>query len=352
MRIAINGYFYSLPCSGQGIYLKNVFERLSLLGDGNEYVLFKPLFSGTFRRWYKIFWEHIEFPLRCFVNRTGLAFVPYFGPPLFSPVPVISTIHDLVPYIFSQYRLPIIGRVYNLIRLWGAKRAHLLVADSYSTRDDILKILHAPDKKIRVVYLGVEGIFKKVTDQVKLEETKRKMGLPDNFILYVGGFDFRKNTKRLHKAFNLLRDQDASLSLVLIGKPKDKNKKYFNVPGVKIIDNIAREQLPYIYNLSKVFVYPSLYEGFGLPPLEAFACGTPVVIAKNSSLVELFGSAAYCIDNERNLESIHSAINHSIHSGTLEYRSKQAKGFEIAGRLTWEETARKLSRIFDEVKKR
>ncbi|MEK7611703.1 MAG: glycosyltransferase family 1 protein [Patescibacteria group bacterium] len=347
MRIAVNGYFYSQPFCGQGVYLQNVLRVLSLLKDGNEYLLFRPLVSGRLRRWYKLLWENFEFPLRCFLARADLAFIPYFGPPLFSPVPFVLTIHDLVPYLFAQYRLPVIGNLYNLLRRFGASRALWVIADSISTRDDILNLLRLPEKKVKVVYLGVEPEFRKIDTPFKLDEARLRLNLPEKFILYVGGMDYRKNLKRLVKAVGLLSKDDSALSLVIVGQPKVQHLKYLDYPYIKIINKADRKDLPAIYNLAKVFVYPSLYEGFGLPPLEALACGIPVVVSRNSSLGEIFNEAGYYIEDERNVESIALALDKALHPDPSEFRTKQEKGFELAKRYNWEETARCLAEVFN-----
>lgn len=345
MRIAVNGYFYNQPFSGQGVYLQNVLRALSLLKDGNEYLLFRPLVSGSFRRWYKLIWENFEFPLRCFINRADMAFIPYFGPPLYSPVPFVLTIHDLVPYLFSQYRLPVIGTIYNLLRRFGASRARWVIADSISTRNDILRLLCLSENKVKVVYLGVEPEFRKIDNPLELEKDRCRLNLPDKFILYVGGMDYRKNLKALVKAIGLLSMNDPALCLVIVGQTKVQHLKYLNYTYTKIINNARREDMPAIYNLANVFVYPSLYEGFGLPPLEALACGTPVVVSRNSSLGEIFNEAGYYIEDERSVESIASALHKALQPDPSESREKQKKGFELAKRYNWKETARKVSEV-------
>lgn len=343
MRIAVNGYFDSLPFSGQGVYLKNVLRSLCSLEDNNEYILLRPFVSGSCRRWYKLIWEYIEFPLRCLIIRADMAFIPYFGPPLFSPVPFVLTIHDLVPYLFSQYRLPVIGAIYNLLRRFGAFRAQMVFADSVSTRNDICKLLRLSENKVKTVYLGVEPEFRKISNQSELDEVRRRFDLPDKPILYVGGLDYRKNLRRLVKAVGLLSKKDSSLCLVIVGQPKDKLLKYLNYPFIKIIHNARREDLPSIYNLARVVIYPSLYEGFALPPLEALACGAPVIISRNSSLGEIFNEAGYYLEDEKSVESIAASIEKALNTDPSELLAKQEKGFELAKRYNWEETARKVS---------
>ncbi len=221
----------------------------------------------------------------------------------FGQAKTIFTLHDLIFLHYPAYHLP-----YNRWYLTFAMPRYLRAADviitpSICSKQDAIKFYGLPEEKIKVIYEAAAPIFRPATDPTHLECIRQKYGLPQKFILHVGTIEPRKNLTRLLAAFKPLLAEWPALKLVLIGKKgwlyADFFQKLRNLgleEAVIFPGYIAEADLPACYQLAEVFVYPSLYEGFGLPPLEAMACGTPVVSSDSSSLPEVVGDAGLLVN--------------------------------------------------------
>lgn len=262
----------------------------------------------------------------------------------------VLTIHDLsflrYPEFFSFSK-----------RLWHESlnikkqvlAADRLIVPSRSTKADLINFYGAKEEKIAVVYHGVSPEFKVIgkTD-VRLKAVKKKYALPDKFILYLGTVEPRKNILGLIRAFEVLKrgENRGDLNLVIVGGfgwlYKDvlgaaKNSKFSG--NIKFVTTTLPEERPYFYNLAELFVFPSFFEGFGLPILEAIACGTPVVTSANSSLPEVLGNAGLLID-PYDVEQICSAMKEILESRELR-ETLTERGIERAKNFTWEAAANK-----------
>jgi glycosyltransferase involved in cell wall biosynthesis len=180
-----------------------------------------------------------------------------------------------------------------------ARLATLIIADSQNTKMDILKFLNVPENKVKVIYIGIEKAFRPIDNPTILEATRKKYQLPEKFILYVGAIQPRKNIAGLITAYHLLcQDPNFKYHLVVaggVGWKKENINHLVRELGLKdrirFPGYISPSDLPILYSLAEVFVFPSFYEGFGLPVLEAMACGTPVVTSNLSSLPEVGSDA-------------------------------------------------------------
>ncbi len=285
------------------------------------------------------------------VGGTDLFFSPhFFSAPLSKGVAKVTTFHDLSferePRFFSFRQ-----------RLWhwqvrarnAARSSAKLIAVSGSTKQDLVNLYKIKPEKIEVVYSGVDPCFRVLSETEKEAEKFRlreKYGLPENYILYVGTIEPRKNIGAVIKAFNLLKrnKEFADFGLVLAGGFGwlfgDILRIWRNSPfrdDVKFIGSVWEER-PALYNLAKIFVYPSFFEGFGFPPLEAMACGTPAVVSNSSSLPEVVGDAAISVDPCR-IDELYAALKSVLEDSEL-YRGLRLKGVERAKSFSWEKCGR------------
>lgn len=282
---------------------------------------------------------------------TDLFFSPhFFSAPLSPGVAKVTTFHDL-----SFEREP---RFFSLRqRIWhwqvrarnAAKSSAKLIAVSNSTKQDLVNLYKIKPEKIEVVYSGIDPVFRNLSEAEKDKEKfrlRRKYGLAENFILYVGTIEPRKNIGAIIKAFNLLKQHKefADFGLVLAGGFGwlfgDILRIWRSSPfrdDIKFIGSVWEERLG-LYNLARIFVYPSFFEGFGFPPLEAMACGTPTIVSNSSSLPEVVGAAAISVDPCK-IDEIYAAIKLVLEDKEL-YRSLQLKGIERAALFSWEKCSR------------
>ncbi len=238
----------------------------------------------------------------------------------------------------------------------AVRRASAIITISHSARQDLQKVLKIPDKKLHVVYGAAPTHFEPVTNPERLDQIRRKYKLPDQFLLYVGTLEPRKNLSRLVRAFGRLKKQGQPHKLVLAG-PWGWSMNGFQQQieqlelgdAVQMLGYIPDEDLPGLYSLATVFVFPSIYEGFGLPPLEAMACGTPVLSSKNSSLAEICGEAAYLIDplDEENLAD---GLRQVLEDKNLQKKLGE-NGRKRAAEFSWERAARETTAVYDLVLK-
>ena len=257
----------------------------------------------------------------------------------------VTTVHDLIPYIYpedasSNYLRAFLGEMPRIM-----EQSDLIITVSEHSKRDIQRYFKLPDKKITVIYEAPEPLYRPIEKSVAKDFVKNKYGIHNPYILYIGGFSPRKNVKALIKALHEIHaDISNDYKFVLVGK-KGKDARILEI----MIDDLGLKnnsiftgflpvlELPYIYSASDLFVYPSLYEGFGLPPLEAMACGTPVITSNTSSIPEVTGEAAILIDPS-DTHGLAKAMVEVLNSPDL--REKMSKdGILQANKFTWEKCA-------------
>ncbi|NOZ27369.1 MAG: glycosyltransferase family 4 protein [Chloroflexi bacterium] len=225
-------------------------------------------------------------------------------------------------------------------------RARRIIADSFSTRDDLVQTWNIPSERISVVHVGVEKVYRPAPPEA-VEAFRRRRGLPERFVLYLGTLEPRKNVIAAVEAFArwIQATGDRTTWLILGGAKGWYYEQIFSrVQELGITDRvrfpgyIPSAELPDWYRAAEVFLYPSLYEGFGLPPLEAMACGTPVITSNTSSLPEVVGDAALKVD-PHDVEAIAEALARLLEDADLRRQLREA-GLERARLFSWERTAR------------
>lgn len=377
MKVAINAWFWDKPSVGSGQYLHYLIPALTRADPSLEIVLVVPEYmlrheaphlaaQGTVHpvavrpgNWGKLWFEQRLFPRACRQVGADLAHVPYFGSPLAPPLPTVVTVHDLIPLVLPEYRRSLAVRLYTSLAAAAAGQADLILADSEASRRDILARLHAPEERVRVVYLAPAPHFEPVVDWAALDAVKEKYNLPETFILYLGGFDVRKNVIGLLHAWTwVARGLGNVYPLVLAGRLPERESPLFPDPlraarelGVDDLvvtpGWIDEADKPALYSAARVFVYPSRYEGFGLPILEAMACGTPVVTTTAASLPELAGAHAFQVDPDDTRRMASPIIALSVQEETHDDMSR--RGLWQASQFTWEKTAQQTLQAYRDV---
>lgn len=352
MTIAIDvsplksGHYLQHRVRGTGFYLENLKKSLQQYHSNNSYIFFT--------RGEKL------------PKNIDLVHYPYFEPffltlPLFNKYKTAVTIHDLTPFVFpKEFPSGLRGKIKWQIQRLTLRNTSRIITDSESSKRDIVKFTGISKDKISVVYLAVSDIFKLETNTMLLRRIRVKYKLPEKFILYVGDVTWNKNLPRLIRAV-----QKINLPLVLAGgalvdKDVDLsnpwNKDFTKV--LKLIDEdkriirlgfIPKEDLVLLYNMATVFVMPSLYEGFGLPILEAMSCGCPVVTSKEGSIPEVAGDAAFYI-KAYDSDNIAKGIKAIYENKDLQERYS-TKGLIQAEKFSWKKTAKATMKVYESIVK-
>lgn len=275
-------------------------------------------------------------------------------PPLLKPRSVF-TVHDLIFRFFPEYHLPLNRWYLGLMLPRFIQRADAVIAVSESTRRDVMRLMRISSDKITVVYEGVNAAFRPLRDQAKLEEVRARYNLPPRFILYLGTIEPRKNLLTLLEAYlALVRRVESIPSLVIAGRKGWLFQPVFDrvhalglEERVRFTDFIQSDDTPALMNAADLFVFPSLYEGFGLPPLEAMACGIPVICSNASSLPEVVGDGGLLTD-PRDVTGWASAMERVLADRRLG-AELAARGMTQAGKFTWDRAAKETVSVYRRV---
>ncbi len=355
MKVILNGYFTEHPHTGSGQYLQHLQRALTSLAPDDEFQIapWTGVYPRLGRRLGKLLWEQIGFPAS--VRDADLAHVPYMGPPLRGRNEVV-TVHDLIGFALPQYAASPWMRAYNWMAAASVRRARLILADSMATARDLQRVLGVPESRIRTVLLGVDETLRPASRQA-IEAVRDRFELPSRFALYLGSGDTRKNLGALLQAW-FLTPAAHRVPLVLAGHIPCTGSELFpdyrrlaRQLGVENsiiwLGPVTEEEKAPLLSAAAVFAFPSLYEGFGLEPLEAMACGTPVVCSNATSLPEVVGDAAVLVD-PRDPGAWSAAIGGILDEPATATRLIDA-GRERASRLTWRKTAAATLDAYEEL---
>lgn len=374
MRIGINAFFQEQPSTGSGQYLRHLCRALEEIDQENEYLLLGPAgppvvmglgtgeiglrVSNRSSNLTKVWFEQFTFPLRCRQAGVDVAHVPYFAPPLLPMTRTVVTIHDLVPSVLPAYRGSVLVRLYTKLVTLAARSADAVITDSQFSKDDIMRHLGLSESAVHIIPLAVDESYRSV-EANWVNGARRHYELPPRYIVYLGGFDQRKNVPALIRAYARARvSLDQAFGLVIAGHLPQRRSRLFPDPrqevealglqdAVTFIGWVAEADKPLLYAGASLFVYPSLYEGFGLPPLEAMASGTPVVTSDVASLPEVVGDAAVLVDPQDE-QALAEAMVRVLSDAALQAELRQ-KGQARAREFTWERVAREVLRVYQEV---
>ena len=289
-------------------------------------------------------WTHLRFAAALWQDKPDLTFVPAHTLPFVFPGRAVATVHDLGFKYFPQAH-PKSQRLYlDWTTRYSAQRANVILADSQATANDLQKYYSTSPSKIRVVYPGVD---KPIVGNI--ETVRQKYNLPEHYFLFIGTLQPRKNIARLVQAYNLWSKQHASDSTALVlagGKGWLYDPAWVSgVEGVQLTGYIDDTDKGALYAGAVAVIFPSLYEGFGFPVLEAMHCGTSIIASNTSSLPELVGDAGLLVD-PLNTEAIASAMSQVSTDESLR-QTLQQRGYEQVKKFTWETAAHQLLATFE-----
>ena len=372
MRIAIDYTAAVQQGAGIGRYTRGLVAALARGDDDNRYTLFcagsgpPPTqwperfavhTTGIRASWLAIGWHRLHLPLYAdrLIGGCDIFHSPDFAlPPLRRALGVV-TVHDLSFLRVPECADPKLRSYLETVVPRSVKAARRVLADSKSTRNDLTDYLRVPPEKISVIPAGVASHFLPITDANVLATVQARYSLPEQFILTVGTLEPRKNFARLISAYGRLRRQSGLRhELVIVGRPGwlyddifkrvNEEKLQGHVQFTGFVDD---PDLPAVYSLASLFAFPSLYEGFGMPPLEAMACGVPVVCSNNSSLPEAVGSAALMVD-AGDVEALADAMARILEDTALQAQLRTL-GQEQAARYSWDSAAEGLLDAYQQV---
>jgi glycosyltransferase involved in cell wall biosynthesis len=354
---------------GIGTYIRNLLRHLARIDSRTEYVLFcRPAdvpsletLGENFRAVpesagnYSVA-EQIRIPLALKREGVTLFHAPHYVLPRLVSCRSVVTIHDCIHLMFPQYLPNPLALRYARASITGAaRRATRVLTVSESSKRDILRFVDITPDKIDVIYNAYDERFSVAPREEDIERVRERYQLQGPFVLYVGNVKPHKNLDRLIDAFDLVRRRGLDeLKLVLIG---DDISRYASLRRavhhhhlhkyVRFLGYMPEETLAAMYRLASVFVFPSLYEGFGLPPLEAMASGTPVVTSNVSSLPEVAGDAAVLVD-PLDPGAIAEGIHRVLSDESLR-RDLQTRGLARARQFSWDQSVRRVRQIYGEV---
>ncbi len=376
MHLALNAYFWNRPNTGSGQYTRQLVYHLNRLISDLDITLIYPQIPGepaTLEQvppsvkvkpiptrsghWGKVWFEQVGFPRTCKQIGATVAHVPYWGSPLSAPIPVIVTVHDLTTLLVREYRRGLKARLYTALVSAAARGASHVLTDSQASKQDILTHLALPEDKVTVVYLAAAPQFTSQPNLILDRAIRQKYDLPDFFALYLGGYEIHKNVLTLLQAYTYVGQAlGTDYPLLLAGRKPDKTSPNFPdydeviqqsglQQHVRWIGYVAEEDKPSLYRETSCFVFPSRQEGFGLPPLEALACGVPVVTTNASSLPEIVGSAAFAVDPNDARGMAGAIISVLIEDNLADDLRK--RGPVQARQFSWEKTATETVLVYD-----
>ncbi len=380
MRIVINGWFIDQPHTGSGQYTlqllrhlphvapqhayavivphRSSFEIIDLVADTHLQSLISNVHPPT-SNFRKLLFEQSIIPGAARAYEADLVHVPYWAPPLRSSVPIVVTIHDIIPLLLKEYRGGPLVRLYTGLVSAAARGAAMILTDSDASRSDIIQYLHIPESHVKTIYLAADPKFTSHVDPIDDAAVRKTYGLPEDYVLYLGGFDARKNIETALQVYTWAEDAlGDSFPLIIAGELPDRHDAFFQDPrviarqievenAVRFIGPVAEEDKAALYQQARAFLYPSLYEGFGLPALEALSCGVPVVGSNAAAIPEIVGDAGMLVDpkDSRAMAGalIAVCLEEPLHDELSERALKQAE------RFSWEKCARETVAAYDAV---
>jgi len=370
IRIAIDAHTVGTKLGGNESYAVNLIEALAAIDSANQYTIY--ITTNEARERFNNRWPN--FKVRSTLPHTPLIRIPLtlsaelrknpvdvlhvqFTAPPFCPCPVVVSIHDLsfehLPQTFNR-------RSRTQLKLTvrhSARRAARILSLSEHTRRDIIETYNIAPQRVTAIPLAAPDHFGPIMDNRELQRVRHNYGIDGDYILSVGSIQPRKNLARLVRAYASLRESGSAAKLpklVLVGKCAwlyDETLRALDETNIKddvvLTGYVPETDLPALYSGALCFVYPSYFEGFGLPPLEAMKCGAAVIVGNRTSLPEVVGDAALAVD-PFDVDAIAGAIKKVVNDSALR-KDLSVKGQERAREFNWRETARKTLAVYEEI---
>ena len=381
MKIGINAFFLKFPSTGLGQYLLHLTNTLMEIDQQNEYVILGPksnapegfhhpqlLSAHAVPSWAmrdarveQVIWEQWTAPVAAQKAGVDVFHYPYFASPMIPRTPMIVTIADVIYFRLPHYLEGPIKKTYMKMNMQAAQKASIIITLSEHARQDIVDLMNIPPERVRVTYLAAGDEYHPIPDPSVQAEVRARYGIGERYVFYLGGLDWRKNVPQLVRAFAQLYYQlaDPNLQLFIAGDP-DKQlgpRSMYPDPrpsaaalGIKdqvICRFVEEKDKPALYSGAGVFVFPSIYEGFGLTPLEAMSCGAPVICSNRTSLPEVVGDAALSLDPD-DTQALVDAMYGVLTNNTLR-AERSARSLQRASLFNWRKTANETIAVYEEV---
>ena len=377
LRVAIDARWHTKSSGGIVTYLLNLLTYLARMdGENRYYIIYNdeesrraisrlcgspPNFNfvACSSTPYSLR-EQVELPHLLFIYKCELLHSPHFMIPL-SPMAtkLIINIHDLIPLIFRRY-LPPSSKVRRYFWLYSgfvqrcARCADHIITGSHNSARDVISLLGVFPQRVSVIYHAVAPSFRAAKDSDEINASRRRLGISKPYLLFVGRQDYNKNLRTVVEAFLILRRMGYDLMLVLVTEP---GEYYHQVEGyiredgaegdVVVTGTLPYSQIPPLYQGALALLIPSLYEGFGLPALEAMACGTPVISSHLASLPEVVSGAGIYVHPEREDQIVEAVVRLIEEDGLREKLS--GAGILQAGKFRWEDIAGRTIELYRQV---
>jgi glycosyltransferase involved in cell wall biosynthesis len=380
-EVGISGLSLDYPHSGSAVYAQNLVPLLPEVGPEFTYRLYRrwaaPLAGtvatqrlatpftrvgrrpGVGARLDKLLWEIGSFPVAAGLRGDALVHSLYFASPVLAASPIVVTVHDVIPLVLPGYHRSRQSAVYSRFMAWAAARsAATIITVSEHARQDIVRMLRVPEERVHVTYEAVDGRFRPHHPESALPAVRKRYRLPDRFVLYAGGSERRKNLETLIRAWARVapRLRDREVSLVVVARFPPPDPLYPDIPGlaaslgltdVRFIGEVSEEDKPAVYACALAFCFPSLYEGFGFPPLEAMASGVPTLSSDAASLPEVVGDGGLLLDPQ-DVEAWADALERVVESSAMR-RELGRRGVERAAGFCWRRTAQQTVQVYRSV---
>jgi glycosyltransferase involved in cell wall biosynthesis len=368
MRIAFDGTTLRPGRTGVGYYTEHLLRHLAAQAQDDELVVVsnrpvdttRPLpsrvrIAATSWRVPRMVWMQTLAPRLLRRERADIVHFTNGMVPLVSPVPTVVTIHDMSLTLYPRYHPPRRVLLNRPLVDIAARRADAIITVSQSAKRDIVRLYGLPHERVHVVHEAAAPSFRPVHDSSERDRVRRKYGLADRFILYVGTIEPRKNLPNLIEGFaRRWKSGDLPHQLVCAGPYgwlsrdiEDRIERLQIEEAIRFTGYVPFEDLPVLYSLAEMFVFPSLYEGFGLPVIEAMACGTPVITGHVAALAEVGGGAVEQVDN-LDAESLGEAM-----VGLARSRERRenysALGLQRSQVFSWDHAARETLAVYSRV---
>jgi glycosyltransferase involved in cell wall biosynthesis len=380
VRIGVNALYLQRPATGSGQHLFHLLKGLDENDSENDYVLLSPRFRNanigrfpqlserfqnvevitSLRRFGENFeslwWEQVGIVRACHQQNIELLHCPYFATPYFLPAPTVVTVHDVIPLVMPEYRQRAESRLYHGLVSFTVSRANAIITVSDYSKRDIIRTLHIPEDRIHVIGNAVDESYRPITDTRVIDAVRERYGIGPKYLLYFGGFDMRKNVDRILQAYASLPDAiKDEYQLVIAGRlhllghplypdPRPRIRQLGLDDHVVVTGQIREQDKAPLYSAAALYLFPSLYEGFGIPVLEAMACGAAVITSDLSALPEVAGDAAHFVDPYE-YEAIREAIIELLENDPLRNELRE-RALARAKVFSWTRVAQQTLEVY------
>jgi len=373
LKIAFDATAVPREKAGAAKYVINLLKALAEIDKDNIYFIFVqsddlesfrfdnpnfrliPVSSRFMRRVpLRLVWEQTILPLRLKKLGAQCLHSPHYTTPVMSSVPAAVNFHDMGFILFPRLYTTAKRVLFPIYLKMSAKKAGKILVISRATAADAKRVLNISEDKIEVTLMGKEDVFKPVPDQEIITEVMNKYKINSKYILFVGTLEPRKNILNLLRAFQIVKNNllFKKFKLVIVGKKGWFYEEIFRFvrqndmqEDVIITGFVPLDDMPYLYNGSEVFVYPSLYEGFGIPVLEALACGVPSITSNVSSMPEVIGNAGMTVNPNDVFELAQVMVE--VLSDPKSRHEMRNKALEQAEKFSWQECAQRTLRVYE-----